>query len=404
MNKKDGKTNRFEFTSNIEDEKDDFMNPLEDTQITDDFENHKEEVTTETPQKSNIVKPRRTFHFSFELRVTLLVIGILLLFAYSCFIIVKSLSANVVHDVPYKDKSSIDYNICYTSDDLNQSNCINSLSEYSSHNINNIHVTYQYDAKFSKNVQSQLSYYVVILNRIYDSEEKHKLLYEKENLVLNKTSVDIENRYISFDADLVIDFQKYNDEVSTYIQKYSENAVGQLEAILYIDDENQTRAVSKITIPLGMESFSVSVHDLDESSQTLSVIAESWSNHNTLNVVVGSILILLSLLLLFRLTRLVLVANSKKSIYDTTLMKILNEYDRFIVIARDGYASNEVKPIIKVESFHELLDAREILQKPIIFSRINNIKSEFIVEDEEHLYKYVLKEADLVQNKEDSFK
>ena len=408
MDKKEEELNRFEFTSNIEEE-DDFVDHSNETHTIDSFDEEKVEDTfsTEPATEAPVVSTktsRKKIHFSFELRVTLLVIGILLLFAYSCFIIVKSLSSNVMVDVSYQDKSSIDYNICYTSEDPYQSNCVNSMSEYSATNINNIHVTYQYDAKFEKNISSDLAYHVVILNRIYNNVDKQKLLYEKEHLVIDKTGIEIENSYISFDADLVIDFPKYNEEVSTYIKKYSENAIGQLEAILYIDEENETRAVAKFAIPLGKETFSVSIDDLEESNQSMSVLTESWSNHNTLNVLLGSVLILLSLLLLFRLTRLVLAANTKKSVYETTLMKLLNEYDPYIVIARDGYESNEVKPVVKVEDFHELLDAREILNKPIIFSRINNVKSEFIVEDEEHLYKYVLKEADLINQNEDSIK
>jgi hypothetical protein len=76
-------------------------------------------------------------------------------------------------------------------------------------------------------------------------------------------------------------------------------------------------------------------------------------------------------------------------------MSILNEYDRLIVIARDGYESNIEKKVVKLQSFNELLDARGVLNKPIIYSRINNVKSEFIVEDEAVIYKFVLKEADL---------
>ena len=118
-------------------------------------------------------------------------------------------------------------------------------------------------------------------------------------------------------------------------------------------------------------------------------------NTNTLYIVVGSIFVLLSLFLLFHLTRLALAITGKKSKYQEYLMSILNEYDRLIVIARDGYESNVEKKIIKVYTFEELLDARSILNKPIIYSRINNVKSEFIVEDEEVIYKFVLKEADM---------
>ena len=85
----------------------------------------------------------------------------------------------------------------------------------------------------------------------------------------------------------------------------------------------------------------------------------------------------------------------KKNKYQDKLNEIFREYDRLIVIARDGYVSNIKKKIIKVNTFEELLDARDILEKPIIFSKINDIKCEFIVEDDDKLYKYVLKEVDL---------
>ena len=48
-----------------------------------------------------------------------------------------------------------------------------------------------------------------------------------------------------------------------------------------------------------------------------------------------------------------------------------------------------------MESFEELVAAHETLKKPIIFSKVNDVKCEFIVEDTKTLYKYILKEADL---------
>ena len=74
--------------------------------------------------------------------------------------------------------------------------------------------------------------------------------------------------------------------------------------------------------------------------------------------------------------------------------KILKEYDELIVMTKDGYEITENKTILKVSSFKELLDARNTLNKPIIYTKINNVKSEFVVEDESVIYKYIMKEAD----------
>ena len=75
--------------------------------------------------------------------------------------------------------------------------------------------------------------------------------------------------------------------------------------------------------------------------------------------------------------------------------KILREYDRHIVIARGEYNIDPSKRLIKVTSFGELLDARDTLEKPIVYLKINNVKSEFYVEDSEIIYKYTMKEVDL---------
>ena len=103
---------------------------------------------------------------------------------------------------------------------------------------------------------------------------------------------------------------------------------------------------------------------------------------------------LVALLILFRLTKLVLKVTTKRNEYQTKLAYILREYDRLIVIARNGFVTTREKSITKVENFDELMDARNTLNKPIIYCKINDIKSEFIVEDDERIYKYVMKESD----------
>ena len=49
---------------------------------------------------------------------------------------------------------------------------------------------------------------------------------------------------------------------------------------------------------------------------------------------------------------------------------------------------------VKVDSFYELLDARDTLEKPIIYERVNSVKSYFYVEDNERIYRYAMKESD----------
>lgn len=87
---------------------------------------------------------------------------------------------------------------------------------------------------------------------------------------------------------------------------------------------------------------------------------------------------------------------NNKSKYEIKLAQILKEYDRIIVQLKDGQYPLSDKRVIKVSNFLELLDARDTLEKPIVYVRVNNIKSEFYVEDADKVYKYVMKESDFI--------
>ena len=80
--------------------------------------------------------------------------------------------------------------------------------------------------------------------------------------------------------------------------------------------------------------------------------------------------------------------------YYKELNSLMKEYDKYIVMARDGFIPDGNKKTVKVDSFKELMDAREALNKPIIYSKVNDIKCEFIIEDIEIVYKYTMKESD----------
>ena len=94
------------------------------------------------------------------------------------------------------------------------------------------------------------------------------------------------------------------------------------------------------------------------------------------------------------LVRLVKTTFARRSKYELDLKKILNEYDKYIVNTSSSYEYDSKKDIVKVESMKELVDASCVLSKPIIYNKINNVKSEFIVDDENKIYRFVLKDRD----------
>ena len=161
-----------------------------------------------------------------------------------------------------------------------------------------------------------------------------------------------------------------------------------------IEENAKAKAVGTVTIPLSNQTFSIKKEPILKNNQTKIVEENSWNIVNYIFVLLGVIFVLIVFAILIRIARLLYKISGKTSKYQTQLNHILREFDRIIVVSKDKYRFEEEKIVIKVDSFEELLDARDTLQKPIVYVKVNNIKSEFYVEDDHRVYQYTMKEAD----------
>ena len=103
--------------------------------------------------------------------------------------------------------------------------------------------------------------------------------------------------------------------------------------------------------------------------------------------IIWKTLVIIITLFLFKYRR----KNDDISKYKNELSKLLKNYDRIIVEVKDIGRLFDNKLIIKVDSFLELVDVRDTLDKPILHVKINNIKDGFYVDDGNKIYSFVMK-------------
>lgn len=363
---------------------------LSDTEKKEEHLEKKENISDKTEYKLNN-RP----YFSFEARVILMLLGIFTLFAISCFFIIKTIKYGTNEIVSYDEVSKVNYHVCLNENTIYQDSCLAENMQYVSSIVHNIATSFKYNVDFSENINYDISYNVVGALEIYDINDPTKLLLKQEETLLRKTKLTDESNNININADVDINYAKYNNIVEEYKKRYNLDLVANLKVILYVNDLKENRNVAYITIPLGKQTFNISKNNISNLNQKVKIIVNSWNKNTIFYGSIATLILLFSLILLYKMTHLVWKVTNNRNKYQAKLSQILREYDRIIVVARDGYESNVTKKIIKVESFDELLDARETLEKPIIYSKVNPVKSEFIVEDDEKLYKYVFKEADI---------
>lgn len=358
--------------------------------LEDKIEEQKEEIITKKEiedAEDNTIEISKKKHISFEARIIISVVSILILFIGACFLGLRVINHTTTKLVNYTENADFTYQVC-----LKNATCEPENITYHGSDLNIIKISFNYDVNYEQKTNYNKNYRVTSVISAY-SKDKNNLLYEKENDLVDKTNIsdNNNNNKISINEIVVIDYSKYRDLVKNY-----ENGITQAEIILYLEEDNETRKVASLTIPLTKDNFELTKYTTTNVNRSAKIKVNIWDTYSLVYAIATSFLTLISLILIYRTTRLVLRVTNNKSDYEQAIDDILKEYDSIIVIARDGYESNEEKEVNKIESFNELLDIRNRLNKPLVFSTVNDVKCEFIVEDEDILYKYVMKEADFI--------
>ena len=345
--------------------------------------------------KMDEMKPieKKKIHIDFNTR--LIVYGLLIfVFSICTFVSYFSLYLSCADRVvTYNEESNATYNVCLDQNNVYTDECLKEGMEYLSVLTNRVNTRFMYHADFSTDVEYDLEYKVTAVTKIYSGEDK-KILYEKEEEIVSPKRIAETSKEININQIVELDYKKYADLVSNYINTYAEGADASVDLNFYLIEPTETRKLSSLNIPLVGQTFDISKEIISYKDMKVNLKNNYWNDVNSVYGVVGTACLLILTFFIFRLTKLLVVVNGNKSKYEVELYKILKENDNYIVMTKDGYVIDENKTILKVSSFKELLDARNTLNKPIIYTKINNVKSEFVVEDESVVYKYVMKEAD----------
>lgn len=337
---------------------------------------------------------KHKIYLGFEARVVIMLISILLLFLVACAFVFEAITSSGNRVVYYDENSTVEYKVCVEQNKFYTGSCLESDMKYLSDITDTIPTTFYYDVDFSTEIDYDLNYRVVGVVNVVDKEDKNKVLYTTEEVLVQSTELKNISDGIHFQTNVEIPYKKYNQFVTDYVTKYSLVADSYLDVILYLDENSGERAIASVNVPLGINTYSITPKVTTNDNKKVELSTQEWNAYSVSCAVFGVLCILSSLLLVMRLTSLVNKVVNNKSAFQKYLNQILRENDGLIVSAKDGYDIPNNKKKVKVMSFRELVDARNALSKPIVYVKINDVKSEFYVEDVEIVYYYVVKEAD----------
>lgn len=345
------------------------------------------------------------FYLSYQSRLILLFIGIVLLCWLSYFLINKSFANYNTVELDYSENGNINYNISLLENNYYSSNRLegDSNRQYVSSLIDKINADFRYNSFFSDN--AVLAYDYDITGRLKVYGEDDKILLDEKYDLLEKAEDTIYGKKLNINKSLEIDYQRYNNIAKEYTQNYAPNANSVFVISMNInyngtyDKFNDTnlhhKTALEMTIPLLKDNFTISINDkaLNANSSFKEITMET--SINTVYSYFGLACLIIATMLTIRFITLVLLLKPKKSKYCSLRDGYLKTYDRIIVNTKKLPRFGDTN-IIDCYDFNELLDAQETLELPINYHEIvKNQKCVFYIKNGKDIYKYTLKECDL---------
>ncbi len=322
----------------------------------------------------------------------------------SIFLILTSLSAVKLENINYKETSNLDYKVYLKENDFYPDKYLEKDKTYVASLIKNITVNFNYEFTIDKPSNMNIEYNVIGKLVITNPKEKSKSLLEREYILLNDvTDKIVESNNYSIDKEIEIDYDYYNNLANKFRYNYGVDTESYLKVYLTVKGENteensfdiKNNSTMALTIPLSEKMINIKLDYKDLNQQKKIVNTKNAKINDRLKFIIGISLLIIALISLVYLLRLLSYLIRRKTKYDKYINKILREYDRLIINTTsapilDGYN------VIKIDSFQELLDARDNVKGAIKYYVITeHQKCNFYFTHNKDLYLLVIKAVDI---------
>ena len=332
-------------------------------------------------------------------RVSLLIIILIILFL-SIFIIKKSLEKEEVEELyNYNISPQVDYRVKLFENSFIDSEYLEENGSYISDLVDKIEVNYLYKFTGSKIIPLELTYEATAnirgLYKTANTEDALEQVWIKEYVLNEKTTKNINNsRYYSFSLPLIIDYSKYDTEVSEFRKqlKMAIDATLNVNLTVSIKGMEAGKVIEHtdtyvLSFPLNQQAFSINTTSNQYSDK---ILLKEVDNEVDVKLLLSGIFLLIVDILVFIMFYRNIFNLPKKNVYVTKLNKILKENEDIIIelitpINIDNY------DLVEVKTFNELINLEEELRIPIMFYELVEYEiGEFYLIHNNILYKYTL--------------
>ena len=307
------------------------------------------------------------------------------------------------HYMKYDERSEVDYKVLLKENDFFKEKYLDQDKEYIANLIEKISSKFKYRISFSEKANYDYSYKITSTIDINDKEKKTNLYHLSEDLITKELVKNNGDLFISENLD--IDYQKYNDIVSKFIEAYElKDVESYLNIDLYINIENFDRSktiafidkkVTALKIPLSNNTVSVKAED-NTINNKFNKIELTNDNNYFCCLVIGIAYLLISIGFILYLIFYLMKTRTAQMIYEKEIKSINNNYSKYIQKINNAYDIG-TSQVLKVDTFTDMLEIRDTLKQPILM--LENKKKDgtfFIIPATNSIiYTYALRVVDI---------
>jgi len=297
----------------------------------------------------------------------------------------------------YFTQKNLRYEVCLKENPFFEDKCLNNDREYITTIIEDINLDFEYILSTTKKIPLNYSYEIVTELVASEKLKSKKKIYDKKEY-LKRKNVEVKNasNYIIKER-ITINYDKYNEVMQELKKEYAILFDSKLIVTLNVKTDSKIEGFSKklslaesivFEIPLSEQMINLKSHYHNQKTDFLLTNDEEFlkqkeeSKRNLIYLVGFELSIIIALVLLIN-NRL-----KRKYKFKFEIAKIMKEYDRYITIV-NAIPDIREKGEIVVSSFKELLDAREWLNKPIIYHETTE-KGWFLIIDDKDVYSFII--------------
>lgn len=287
-------------------------------------------------------------------------------------------------NLTYNERGDISYKVYLKKNNYYDTPYLDENSSYIASLIDNFLVRFNYTNTFSDDVKYRVKYNITADLVVFDSDNKVKPIYEKSYVLLNDKEITGNGKMAKVDIlNQVIDYDKYNKIVQSLKQEVvpTANLVIKFNTKLdatnkKIDKNIKSNYTSSLSIPISQKTINI---DLTKKSADNKKVISSKKKLG-----MGIIIVIISTAIVFIISivcyiNYIIKTAKKKSKYEQKVSKILREFDRAITEAKGELILDDDATKIEVKDFEELLDVHDNLNIPIIYYKISDSESVFLV-------------------------